>query len=243
MYLVKLNAIDSTNSYLRKMSKKGGLEKWTVVSTEYQSEGRGQKGAVWQSERGKNLICSILIQLNGFKARDQFLLNCAASLGIYNALVNYNLPKLSIKWPNDIMSVSKKLGGLLIENTLMNDEINHTIIGIGLNVNQLSFSKDLPYAVSIKQLINKDLDRDVLLNHVVESIQLQFDLIFQNKHEELWQAYDQQLYRKQAAHMFEDQQGQKFMGIIKGVSQQGLLIVENEEQILKTYNFKEVTYL
>ncbi len=243
MYLVKLNAIDSTNSYLRKMSKEGGLEKWAVVSTEYQSAGRGQKGAVWQSEKGKNLICSILVRLNGFKARDQFLLNCAASLGIYNALTKYNLPKLSIKWPNDIMSVSKKLGGLLIENTLMHDEINHTIIGIGLNVNQLSFSKDLPYAVSIKQLINKDLDRDALLKRIVESIQLQFDLIFQNKHEELWQAYDQRLFRKQAAHMFEDQQGQKFMGIIKGVSQQGLLIVENEEQILKTYNFKEITYL
>ncbi len=243
MYLVKLNAIDSTNSYLKKMSKKGGLEKWTVVSTEYQSAGRGQKGAVWQSDKSKNLICSILVRLNGFKARDQFLLNCAASLGIYNALTKYNLPKLSIKWPNDIMSVSKKLGGLLIENTLMHDEINHTIIGIGLNVNQISFSKDLPFAVSIKQLIIKDLDRDVLLNEIVESIQHQFDLIFQKKHKELWEAYDQRLFRKNVAHMFADQQGQKFMGIIKGVSQQGLLIVENEEQTLKTYNFKEITYL
>ncbi|GAG91561.1 unnamed protein product, partial [marine sediment metagenome] len=186
---------------------------------------------------------SILVQLNSFMARDQFLLNCAASLGIYNALTKYNLPKLSIKWPNDIMSVSKKLGGLLIENTLMQDEINHTIIGIGLNVNQLSFSKDLPLAVSMKQLINNHLDRDVLLNEIVESIQLQFDLIFQKKHKELWEAYDQRLFRKNAAHMFEDQQGEKFMGIIKGVSQQGLLIVENEEETLKTYNFKEITYL
>lgn len=243
MYLVKLNAIDSTNSYLRKMSKKGGLEKWTVVSTEYQSEGRGQKGAVWKSEKGKNLICSILVQLDGFKAKDQFLLNCAASLGIYNALKKYNVPKLRIKWPNDIMSVSKKLGGILIENTLMHDTINHTIIGIGLNVNQLSFSKDLPFAVSMKQLINMDVDRNVLLNEIIESIQLQFDLIFQNRNEEILQAYDQRLFRKNAVHMFEDQQGQKFMGIIKGVSKEGMLIVENEAQILKTYNFKEITYL
>lgn len=243
MYLVKLNAIDSTNSYLRKMSKKGGLDKWTVVSTEYQSEGRGQKGAVWQSEKGKNLICSILVQLNGFKAKDQFLLNCAVSLGIYKALSKYNLPKLSIKWPNDIMSVSKKLGGLLIENTLMKDEINHTIIGIGLNVNQLSFSVDLPFAVSIKQLINKELDKEVLLKEIVESIKLHFDMIDQKKHKELWLAYDQQLYRKNRPHMFKDQHGKQFMGIIKGVSLQGLLIVENEQQIVKTYNFKEITYL
>ena len=243
MYLFKLNAIDSTNSYLRKMSKKGGLEKWTVVSTEFQSEGRGQKGAVWKSEKGKNLMCSVLVPMKGFKARDQFLINCAASLGIYNALVKYNLPKLSIKWPNDIMSVSKKLGGILIENTLMHDEINQTIIGVGLNVNQLRFSEDLPFAVSMKQLIHKDLDRDVLLNEIIESIQLQFDFIFQKKNKELWQEYDKCLYRKQAAHMFEDQQGQKFMGIIQGVSQQGMLLVENEEQIVKAYNFKEITYL
>ena len=94
MYLVKLDAIDSTNSYLRQLAKDKDLGKWAVVTAEYQSMGRGQKGAVWQSERGKNMICSILVRLNDLKAKDQFLLNCAVSLGIFNALIKYNLPKL-----------------------------------------------------------------------------------------------------------------------------------------------------
>jgi len=243
MYLVKLDAIDSTNSYLRQIAKKEDLGKWVVVTADYQSKGRGQKGAVWQSERGKNMICSILVQLQSVKARDQFLLNCAVSLGIFNALIKYNLPKLKIKWPNDIMAVSKKLGGILIENTLMGDEINQTIIGIGINVNQNSFSRDLPFAVSVKQLTGKELDRDILLQEIIDSIRHQFELIFKRKYDELWQAYDQHLFRKNKAHMFEDKAGQRFMGVIKGVSQKGLLLVENQQEVVTAYNFKEISYL
>jgi len=243
MYLVKLNAIDSTNSYLRQLAKDKDLGKWAVVTSDFQSMGRGQKGAVWQSERGKNMICSILVRLTDFKAKDQFLLNCAVSLGIFNALIKFDLPKLKIKWPNDIMSVSKKLGGILIENTLVGDEINQSIIGIGINVNQHTFSKDLPLAVSVKQLTGKDLDRDVLLQEILVSIQGQFELIFQRKYDELLQSYDQHLFRKNKAHMFEDKEGHRFMGVIKGVSQKGLLLVENQEEVVTAYNFKEITYL
>ena len=243
MYLVKLNATDSTNSYLRQIAKDEDLENWAVVTSEFQTEGRGQKGAIWQSERGKNMICSILVRLNNFKARDQFLLNCAVSLGIFNALKEYNLPKLKIKWPNDIMSVSKKLGGILIENTLMRDEINQTIIGFGINVNQINFSRDLPLAVSVKQLTGKDTDRDILLQEIIVSIKQQFDLIGRGKYDELWQNYDQHLFRKDSAHMFEDKEGQKFMGIIKGVNRKGLLLVENKEESMTAYNFKEISYL
>ena len=243
MYLFKLNAIDSTNSYLRQLSKNEDIEKWTVVTADYQTEGRGQKGAIWQSERGKNLIFSILVRMDNFKARDQFLLNCAVSTGILNALTPYELPKLKIKWPNDIMSVSKKLGGILIENTLMNDAINHSIMGIGLNVNQLAFPEDLPLAVSMRQLIGRDLDRDLLLHEMIESIQNQFDLIFERKFDVLLKAYDQNLYRKDAAHMFQDLQANMFMGIIKGVDPEGMLMVEHEDEIIRTYNFKEISYL
>jgi BirA family biotin operon repressor/biotin-[acetyl-CoA-carboxylase] ligase len=243
MYLVKLDAIDSTNSYLRQMAKKEDLGKWAAVTAEYQSDGRGQKGAVWQSERGKNMICSILVRLTDLKAKDQFLLNCAVSMGIFNALRKFDVPKLKIKWPNDIMSVSKKLGGILIENTLMGDEINQTIIGIGINVNQDHFSKDLPSAVSIKQLTGKETDRDILLQEILVSIQQQFELIFQRKYDELWRSYDQQLFRKDKAHMFEDKQGQRFMGVIKGVSQKGLLLVEDQKERVTAYNFKEISYV
>ena len=87
------------------------------------------------------------------------------------------------------------------------------------------------------------MDRDLLLQEIIASIQRQFELIFQKKYDELWQSYDQHLFRKNKAHMFEDKLGKRFMGIIKGVSQKGLLLVEDQEEVVTAYNFKEISYL
>ncbi|MGB5322086.1 biotin--[acetyl-CoA-carboxylase] ligase [Lutimonas sp.] len=243
MYLFKLDATDSTNSYLRQLSKNKELGKWTVVTADYQTQGRGQKGAVWHSDKGKNLICSILLKLDDFDAADQFMLNCAVSVGIHHYLKRYNLPKLRIKWPNDIMSVSKKLGGILIENTLISNKINQCIIGIGININQDKFPNDLPMAVSIKQLTQNNTPRDIFLQDLLNSIQNTFELIFENKYEELWSRYESSLYRKDKAHMFENSKGDQFMGIIRGVTKQGALLIEKEDTSIDAFNFKEVSYL
>ncbi len=243
MYLFKLNATDSTNSYLRQMSKNKGLGKWTAVTAEFQNEGRGQKGALWHSEKGKNLICSLLVQLEGVKAEDQFMLNCAISLGIYQYLQRYNLPKLAIKWPNDIMSVSKKLGGILIENTLSADKITKCIIGVGINLNQEYFPVDLPMAVSIKQINGQEVDREIFLQDLLNSIQNKFDFVFDKKYDELWNQYESALYRKDKVRMFKEVTGKPFIGIIRGVSKQGMLRLEKEDESIKSYNFKEVIYL
>jgi len=243
MYLFKLNATDSTNSYLKEMSKNKDLGKWTVVTADYQSQGRGQKGAVWQSDKGKNLICSILVRYDDFNAEDQFMINCAVSVGIYHYLRRYNLPKLAVKWPNDIMSVSKKLGGILIENTITANKISQSIIGIGININQINFPTDLPLAVSIKNITNIETPRDVFLQDLLNSIQNKFELIFEKKYQELWSEYDACLFRKDKPHMFKNHRGEQFMGIIRGVSKQGMLLVEREDESRETYDFKEVSYL
>ncbi len=243
MYLFKLDAIDSTNSFLRQMSKNKDLGKWTAVTANFQSHGRGQKNASWHSENGKNLICSILLRFDAMKAADQFMVNCAVSLGIFRYLERYQLPKLSIKWPNDIMSVSKKLGGILIENTLSGDKITHSIIGMGLNLNQDKFPAEIPMAVSLKQLTGQTVDRDVFLQDVLNSIQNRFELVFDNRYDELIEAYEAVLYRKDKAHMFQDASGSKFMGIIRGVSKEGQLLMEDESEAIRQFNFKEVIYL
>ncbi len=243
MYLFKLDATDSTNSYLRDLSKNKDLGKWTVVTSEYQTKGRGQKGSEWQSDKGKNLICSILIKLDDFNAEDQFMLNCAVSVGIHHYLKRYKLPKLRIKWPNDIMSVSKKLGGILIENTLVTNKISQCIIGIGININQEKFSDKLPMAISIKQLTNQETRRDIFLQDLLNSIQNKFELIFTNQYEKLWNEYESSLYRKDVAHMFENEKGDQFMGIIRGVNKQGKLKIEKEDSSIDTFNFKEIRYL
>ncbi|MGI9532685.1 biotin--[acetyl-CoA-carboxylase] ligase [Lutimonas sp.] len=243
MYLFKLDATDSTNSFLREMSKNKDLGKWTAVTANFQRQGRGQKNAVWHSENGKNLICSILLRFEDMKAEHQFLINCAVSLGIHQYLQRYHLPKLSVKWPNDIMSVSKKLGGILIENTLSGDKITNCIIGIGINLNQETFPEDLPMAVSIKQLTGQIVDKDVFLQDLLNSIQNKFELVFDKKNDALRDAYEKVLFRKDKVHMFQEASGNKIMGIIRGVSKEGQLLLEHENGSIHKYNFKEVVYL
>jgi BirA family biotin operon repressor/biotin-[acetyl-CoA-carboxylase] ligase len=242
MYLVKLNAINSTNSYLKKLSKDLDISNWTVITAEYQTVGRGQMQTKWESEKGKNLICSVLIRLKDLKVQDQFYLNCAISLGIFNVLKGYNLKQLRIKWPNDIMSVNKKLGGVLIENSLTNNIIYQTIIGIGINVNQEIFI-NLPKASSMKQLLKRDFDRDILLNQIIVSLEEQISRLEQKNFTPLHRDYEAVLYKKNIPNLFEQEDKKKFMGKILGISEQGNLIIEKENQSVREYGFKEIKLL
>lgn len=243
MYLLKLDAIDSTNSYLRQLSKNEACKNWTVVSAEHQTEGRGQKGATWESERSKNLMGSALIKLDGFYAKDHLALNWAVSLGIFKALEGYDIPKLRIKWPNDIMSGGRKLGGILIENNLVSDQINQCIVGFGINVNQDGFSKELPLAVSMLQITGNKNDKDKLLDNVIKSMQIEFEQIHTGKYHLLKQSYESQLYRKDRPAMFKEPEGKPFLGMIRGVTDRGLLILEKENHKQYHYDFKEIIYL
>jgi BirA family biotin operon repressor/biotin-[acetyl-CoA-carboxylase] ligase len=242
MYLVKLNAINSTNSYLKKLSKDLDISNWTVITAEYQTVGRGQMQTKWESEKGKNLICSVLIRLKDLKVQDQFYLNCAISLGIFNVLKGYNLKQLRIKWPNDIMSVNKKLGGVLIENSLTNNIIYQTVIGIGINVNQEIFI-NLPKASSMKQLLKRDFDRDILLNQIIVSLEEQISRLEQKNFTPLHRDYEAVLYKKNIPNLFEQEDKKKFMGKILGISEQGNLIIEKENQSVREYGFKEIKLL
>ena len=243
MYLVKLNAITSTNSYLRELSKKVESINWTVVTAESQSHGRGLMKSKWESEEGKNLLCSILIKFKKFNIKDAFYLNCAISIGIHIALSKYQIPSLKVKWPNDIMSVSKKLGGILIENKLKNDYIYQSIIGIGLNVNQEHFPSNLPEAISMNQILGIEFDRDKILVNIVESIKAQIHLLEEAKLEELHIEYEHLLYKKGQVQMFENKEQQKLIGKIDGVSKEGKLRVVFENGMIKEYDFKELKFL
>ncbi len=243
MILVKLNAINSTNTYLKQLAKKLDTISWTVVTAEFQTLGRGQLHNKWVSDKGKNLICSILIRFYDLKIKNQFYLNCAVSLGIYDALNNYNLPQLKIKWPNDIMSVSKKMGGILIENSLKKDYIHQSVVGIGLNINQVTFPSTLVNAISMKQILDVEVDRDQLLTRIVASIKTQIEILNNNGFNLLHANYEKSLFKKDEAQMFEDHQHHKFMGKILGITKSGMLIVAHENQMIKEYNFKEIKFL
>lgn len=173
MRIVKLDAIDSTNTYLKGLMQSETLEDFTVVTANHQQYGRGQMGSKWKSEPGLNLIMSVLKRFDSFQAQEQFFLVVWVSLAVLDALKSFEIPNLSIKWPNDIMSGNRKIGGILIENSLKGPKIQSAVIGVGLNVNQSEFV-DLPNATSMKLCFGRDYEINEVLEAVLRNLQQGF---------------------------------------------------------------------
>jgi len=170
MKLIKLDAIDSTNDFLKGLSNSQNVENFTVVSAEIQTKGKGQMGAVWDSQATKNLIMSVLVRDFIEDVNQIFSINIAISIAVIQALKELNIPELSVKWPNDIMSYNKKIGGILIENSIKSDGTIVSIIGLGLNVNQTNF-ETLPKASSLALICKTNFDKEAILFKIIEKLE------------------------------------------------------------------------
>ncbi len=243
MNIVKFNAISSTNQVIKDLIKEKRAKNLTVVTAEFQTEGRGQMHTQWESEASKNLLFSMFVQFDDYLIRNQFYLTCAVSLGIYSVLDDYGIKNISVKWPNDIMAGNQKIAGILIENTLVQDYIKNAIIGVGLNVNQTRFSKYVPNAISIKNLLQKESDRDVILEKLIISFRYYLEKLEQKNYPFLKHMYENVMYQKGKIIKFEDQREKIFKAKILGVSKQGKLLLEKEGNHLKLYDFKEVRFV
>ncbi|MGC4041353.1 MAG: biotin--[acetyl-CoA-carboxylase] ligase [Flavobacterium sp.] len=241
MPIIKLDAIDSTNDYLKQLSKDAALENYTIVLADEQTKGKGQMGAKWFSEKGKNLTMSVLV--NGLSLRKEmvFDLNIAVALSVLRVLKNIEIPNVSIKWPNDILSDSKKVSGILIENALKTDGSVNSVIGIGLNANQTNF-EGLPQASSLKCITGKEYDLEAVALLLRESLKESM-LMLTESPAQLWGDYHANLYKINYPSAFEDQMGNRFMGIIKKVNQAGKLEVLLEDDSLAYYEVKEIKML
>lgn len=242
MKLVKLNAINSTNAFLKDLVKESSTENWTTVVTENQTAGKGQFQNKWQSEAGKNLTFSVLCEFKNLAVANSFYINCAVSLAIYNVLAHEIPNKLTVKWPNDIMAGSKKICGILIENTVSKDKIIRSIIGVGLNVNQAAFV-DLRNASSLKMITGNIFDKEKLLFKIVDELKGQIHYLENEALHQIKKAYEQNLYKINAPSMYKDAFGNLFMGKILGINQQGKLLVELENETVKTFDLKEIKFL
>ncbi|WP_298555041.1 biotin--[acetyl-CoA-carboxylase] ligase [uncultured Algibacter sp.] len=242
MRIVKLNAIDSTNRYLKELSGTKAIDDYTVVAAKNQTEGKGQRGTVWSSQASKNLTCSVFKDLSGFKFEHPFYISIATALALLKTLEYIEIPRLSIKWPNDILSADKKICGVLIENVIKQNSIAASIIGIGLNVNQVIF-ENLPKASSLKLISGKAYDLDELTITFINNLKYYFILLEDEKYEELKTEYEIHLFRKNKPSTFKNAEGDMFSGFIKGVSESGHLQVLLEDNILKAFDLKEITLL
>jgi BirA family biotin operon repressor/biotin-[acetyl-CoA-carboxylase] ligase len=240
--IIKLSAIDSTNNYLKDLSKKTIIEDGSIVVTRQQKKGRGQMNNLWQSQRGKSLTFSMFKRFSSLEIDQQTAITFAVSLGVYKALKKLNVPNVSIKWPNDIMSYSKKIAGILIENNLQKDTIAASIIGIGVNINEMELP-ELPHATSVKLENGITFDLDEVLHIIAEALILELQRIENMEFDSLKSDYEAVLFKKDSVSVFQKKTGNPFNGIIRGVSKSGELLLENKDEQLESYELKEIKML
>jgi BirA family transcriptional regulator, biotin operon repressor / biotin---[acetyl-CoA-carboxylase] ligase len=241
MKLIKLDAIDSTNDFLKALSGKDELDNFTVVTTENQTKGKGQMGSKWQSESGKNLIMSVLVKDFLYNNEEVFDLSIIVSLTVIETLKSLNIPDLSIKWPNDIMAYNKKIGGILIENTIKSDGRIVSVVGLGLNVNQINF-EELPNASSLAVICEAEFDKDSLLFLIIEKMKQKIEL-WKTNSTNFREEYFNSLFRKGVPMSFKNPKNINFMGIIQGVSSVGKIQILLEDDSVSEFDIKEIQML
>jgi len=242
-HYIKVSQTASTNTYLSRLA--ATLPGGTVIYTPCQTAGRGQKGNSWESEDGKNLTFSMLLKRPPVKARDQFYLSEVASLAVVDALTAEAGEGFSVKWPNDIYWHDKKACGMLIESSLDGTDIAHSVIGIGLNVNQEKFISDAPNPVSLINITGHEHDLMTLLKRVCSRIEQLVDTLDDNAaREQLHNDYMQALYRNDGGlHPYEDATGNRFMASVASIAPDGTLTLRHEDGSCHDYLFKEVKHI
>lgn len=228
----------STNTLLRGMVD---AEHGTVVAARRQTAGRGQRGNTWESADGANLTFSILVRPVAILPAKQMAISRAVSLAIVRWLDEY-LPEgeeASIKWPNDIYVGNRKICGILIENILTVGGIERSIIGVGININQMEFVSDAPNPVSLSQLTGECYPLDRLLEEVAHDIVALVEAEDSAAGELTVQDYMARLWRRDGYYRYRDEKAE-FMARIEAVAPNGMLTLRRADGTVSTYAFKEV---
>ncbi|GAB3201616.1 BirA family biotin operon repressor/biotin-[acetyl-CoA-carboxylase] ligase [Pontibacter aydingkolensis] len=229
----------STNSEAHQLLIKNEATEGCTVVTAHQTAGRGQRGNTWEAEAGQNITLSVVLMPKFLAIKHQFYLNMAVSLGVLDLLRELGLQKAQVKWPNDLYFEDKKLGGILIENAINSLTLQHSIIGIGLNVNQLQFCYTT--ATSLANVLGYTLNLEQVTKRLLELLEKRYLELRNGKTAKLKYEYLQVLYRYQETHTFEVQD-QLVQGQILGVDDDGRLAVEIEAE-LRYFGFKEITFV
>lgn len=236
---IHLPETESTNLYARSVAPAAPV---TLITTDHQTAGRGQRGNNWESAPGENLLFSLIIHPQSIPASQQFTLCELISVAICEVLNSYT-DSIRIKWPNDIYYRDHKLCGILIEHDIEGSHLSRTIIGIGLNVNQTFFVSNAPNPTSLSLILGHEVERETLLlaitRHFVELYQ-QYTANTLDR-TALHLRYTSLLYRKDTAHTYRNTQG-PFTATLRDVSPDGRLILEDQQGTPRCYLFKEVAY-
>ena len=249
MYITSTN---STNTLLKQLIAVGNPPDY--IYTGYQTAGRGQTGNSWESEEGKNLLCSILLPAR----KNLFELNVITAVAVLRMVTSFVFERsglsilseaVSIKWPNDIYWQDKKVAGILIENAIVGNTIQYAIAGIGLNVNQTRWLSNAPNPVSLKQISGKEYSIDELMQGLMAELS-------KVATEDVWDEYKAHLYRREGFWPFVEREvnaaptmnaGREtegiFLACIKDVLPTGEIVLQDEQGKERIYHFKQIRYV
>lgn len=238
--VIRLDEVDSTNTYLSQYHP-AKEEQMVVAVAEHQTAGRGQGSNSWESEAGKNLTFSVLTRPTWVPVARQFLLSEAGALALKDVLDTYT-DGISLKWPNDIYWHDRKLSGTLIELNVSQRGISRCVFGVGLNVNQQTFTSDAPNPVSLAQILGHEVDREKLLEQLIASFRRYSELTLNGAYMDIAAMYHEALYRRGDYYTFRDDVGE-FEGRIFEVEDDGHLLLHDRQGVIRRYAFKEVEFV
>ena len=249
---IHLDETKSTNSYMAGIATTA--EHGTVVYTDRQTAGRGQRGNSWESEPFKNVTMSILLRPENVAPNQQFWLSEISALAVERVLSKY-IGNVSIKWPNDVYYKDFKICGMLIEHSLSGGKINYTIPGIGINVNQRVFLSDAPNPISLVNVLGHEVPTSEILDGLVDEILTMCGQL-PEKAEEIHREFLSKLYRRDGFHEYQStirsastdglsvlEEGEHFQARIVNVHPDGMLALMTTEGHIHTFAFKEVAFI
>ena len=249
---VELQSVDSTNKYAMTLiheaglpGRQGAVQHGTALFAHEQSEGRGQRGKIWSSVKGNNIILSIIINPYPLVLSEQFRLSVCVAVSIHEFFSHFAGNETKIKWPNDLYWRDRKAGGVLIENVVQNRKSaagswTWAVVGIGININQILFPPDLPNPVSLKQITGKVFDPLVLAKQLCSIFDKNFHRLVSGNFEQLFHLYLTQLYKKDEKVKLK-KESRVFDTTIKGVSDTGQLITQHS--IEERFEFGEIEWM
>lgn len=215
------------------------MPEFFAVRTAFQKSGKGQIGNSWEAQRGKNLLFSMLLYPHHIAIHEQFVISQIVSVAIVKVLQTYNVESV-IKWPNDIYVGDKKLGGILIENSLRGIKIDYTIIGIGLNINQIEFKSDAPNPISTFNILHKKIVLKSLFLKIMAEIKM---LYLEADTARIKSEYIRFLYRKSDFYNYKIPNGEQFEAEIHAIGNDGQLWLKKRNGEVVGFYFKEVEFV
>lgn len=240
--LLHFYSLPSTNAYAQELLSKSRPTEGTVILTANQTEGRGQIGSSWLSEPNTNLTFSLILYPHFLPIQRQFALSQAVALATRDFIAEKTSKTASVKWPNDIYINSKKVGGILIQNTLSGKKIQSSIIGIGLNVNQKQFSDSLTKASSLSIETGTTFDLETTLTDILQKIEYRYLQLRFGKLAQIQQDYLEHLYLYNQTASFCIPGEEPFKAKIITINQEGQLGLDDGASI-RYFGIKEIQFL